>query len=183
MSGSMRSRLWYMTLSFNPANTRIMKRRNFHLTVRHSARDLTSSPLGTWLVWWTRRAFRVRSASSEESCNYFEVNEAAQWVPYIGTGGQRAAKSLPPPPWTSQCHTLRFALGSIEQGIQSIKVDELWESTISAIGSRMTRQQDPVTSIRIKRRVVIETDKGAGAFNSLMSSQVKIENGGVSLSI
>ena len=64
-------------------------------------------------------------------------------------------------------------MGSIEQGIQSIKVDELWESTISAIGSRMTRQQDPVASIRIRHRITIETEKGASAFHTLMSGQVE----------
>lgn len=64
-------------------------------------------------------------------------------------------------------------LGSTEQRIQSIKVGFLTEPTIAAIGSRMTRHQDLVTSIRIKNMVQIETEKGARAFQTLMSGQVE----------
>ena len=64
-------------------------------------------------------------------------------------------------------------LGTSEQRIQSMEVAFLTESIISAIGSRMTRQQDPVASIRIKHRVDIESEKGARAFHSLMSGEVE----------
>ena len=63
-------------------------------------------------------------------------------------------------------------LGSTEQRIQSMDVGVLFGSIMSAIGSRMTRQQDPVPSIRIRHRITIETEKGASAFHTLMSGQV-----------
>ena len=64
-------------------------------------------------------------------------------------------------------------LGSTEQRIQSMDVGVLSESILSAIISRMTRQQDPVPSIRIRHRITIETEKGASAFHTLMSGQVE----------
>ena len=64
-------------------------------------------------------------------------------------------------------------LGSTEQRIQSMDVGVLFGSIMSAIGSRMTRQQDPVPSIRIRRRIEIETEKEAWAFHTLMSGQVE----------
>ena len=64
-------------------------------------------------------------------------------------------------------------LGSTEHRIQSMDVGVLSESILSAIISRMTRQQDPVASIRIRHRITIETEKGASAFHTLMSGQVE----------
>ena len=64
-------------------------------------------------------------------------------------------------------------LGTTEQWIQSMEVGYLSDSIISAIGSRMARQQEPVTSIRIRYRVKIETEMGARAFHTLMSGQVE----------
>jgi len=64
-------------------------------------------------------------------------------------------------------------LGSSKQRIHSMEMAYLNEPTILAISSRMTRQQDPVTSIRIKYRVDIETEKGARAFHTLMSGQIE----------
>ena len=64
-------------------------------------------------------------------------------------------------------------LGTTEQWIQSMEVGYLTDSIISAIGSRMARQQEPVTSIRLRHRVKIETERGARAFHTLMSGQVE----------
>ena len=64
-------------------------------------------------------------------------------------------------------------LGTTEQRIQSMDVGVLFGSIMSAIGSRMTRQQDAVPSIRIRRRIEIETEKEAWAFHTLMSGQVE----------
>ena len=65
-------------------------------------------------------------------------------------------------------------LKTTEQRIQSVEVVLLSELVISAISSRMTRQQDPVPSIRIRLWVDIETEKGAWAFHTLiMSGQVE----------
>ena len=64
-------------------------------------------------------------------------------------------------------------LRTTEQRIQSMEVGFLCEATISAIGSRMSRQQEPVASIRIRFRVDIESGRGAQAFFTLMSGQVE----------
>ena len=69
---------------------------------------------------------------------------------------------------------IESALGTAEQRIKSMEVGVLNEATISAIGSRMTRQRDPVTSIRIRGTVDIETEKGALAFHTLMSGQIEL---------
>ena len=69
------------------------------------------------------------------------------------------------------------ALGSTEFRIQSIDVG-LWtdsdliatESFLLALSSRVSLQQEAVTKIRI-RLIVIETEKGAQAFHTLMSSE------------
>ena len=66
------------------------------------------------------------------------------------------------------------ALGTTELRIQRVKFDDFLESTSSAISSRMTRQQNPVTSM-IRARVIIETGEGAQAFHTLMSGQVENE--------
>ena len=67
------------------------------------------------------------------------------------------------------------ALGTTEQTLQTIDCDFLSEATISAIGSRMTRQQDPVTPVRFSSsgRIEIQTEKDAGVFHALMSGQVE----------
>ena len=64
-------------------------------------------------------------------------------------------------------------LRTTEQRIQSMEVGYLCEATISAIGSRMSRQQEPVASIRIRFRADIESERGAQAFFTLMSGQVE----------
>ena len=64
-------------------------------------------------------------------------------------------------------------LGTAEQRIESIEVGCLSEQALSAIVSRMSRQQEAVTSIRIAHSLEIDSEKGAQAFYNLMSSQVE----------
>ena len=64
-------------------------------------------------------------------------------------------------------------LGTTEQRIESIEVTSLSEQALSAIVSRMFRQQEAVTSIRIDHSIKIESEKGAQAIYNLMSSQVE----------
>ena len=68
-------------------------------------------------------------------------------------------------------------LETAEQRIESIEVTSLSEQALSAIVSRMSRQQEAVTSIRIGHSVEIDSEKGAQAFFNLMSSQVESEIG------
>ena len=67
------------------------------------------------------------------------------------------------------------AFGTAEQMIESLSSATFGEPMLSAAGSRMSRQQEPMTSISIFGKICLESKKSAQALDTLLkASQVKI---------
>ena len=67
------------------------------------------------------------------------------------------------------------AFGTRKQMIESLSVDTLGEPLLSAAGSRMSRQQEQISSLSIFQEISLENKQSAQAFDTpLQASQVKI---------